>query len=116
MIKASETTGPFLFILDEVFRGTNPIERVAAATSVLRYLGERHLVLAATHDIDISTKLGHSYQNAHFEGVLSNDGISFDHVLKKGRLTSQNAISLLDYNGYPEEIVRAARNIVGVQK
>ncbi|WP_373372049.1 MutS-related protein [Nannocystis radixulma] len=43
--------GPCLVVLDEIFRGTNPLERTAAAVAVLQHLASRHLVLAATHDL-----------------------------------------------------------------
>ncbi len=47
---------PHLFLFDELFRGTNTVERIAAGTAVLMHLtGEagrpgEHIVIAATHD------------------------------------------------------------------
>ena len=43
-----------LVLLDEVFRGTNPTDRVAASGAVLLALGETNLVLAATHDLALA--------------------------------------------------------------
>jgi DNA mismatch repair ATPase MutS len=49
LVRASDHTEQYLFLLDEVFRGTNTVERVAAAHAVLTHLNrEHHMVLAAT--------------------------------------------------------------------
>src|SRR5204863_8570228 len=53
LVKASDAREPHLFIFDELFRGTNAVERIAAGEAVLRALiadGKPHVVLAATHD------------------------------------------------------------------
>ena len=53
--------------------------------------------------------LENSFANYHFEEQILEDNILFDYQLKKGRATSQNAISLLGMLGYPEEIIEKAR-------
>ena len=56
LVRVSDDTRPHLFLLDELFRGTNSIERIAAGQAVLQQLlgplgrTKQHLVLAATHD------------------------------------------------------------------
>ena len=51
VVRTSTSTAPHLFIFDEIFRGTNAIERIAAAEAVLGALvgnGKPHVVLGAT--------------------------------------------------------------------
>ncbi len=114
LVQAAPERGPYLFILDEVFRGTNPVERVAAATAVLQYLGERHCVLASTHDSEICHALSSSYELGHFREELTDDGFTFDHKLRPGPSQSRNAIAMLEHAGYPSEVVAAAQEQVTV--
>src|SRR5215475_11521252 len=56
LLRAGESVKPHLFIFDELFRGTNAVERIAAAEAVLRTLmssGNSHVTLAATHDVEL---------------------------------------------------------------
>jgi DNA mismatch repair ATPase MutS len=47
-----------LFILDEVFKGTNTIERIASAKAILSYLNRNsNIVIVSTHDIELSKML-----------------------------------------------------------
>ena len=40
--------------IDEILRGTNTKERIAASAAILRYLEERNcLVLVASHDMEL---------------------------------------------------------------
>ena len=58
-----------LLLIDEIFRGTNPTERVAAASSLLTYLSEHQcLVIVATHDIEITENVKDHYDQYHFSG------------------------------------------------
>ena len=96
-----------LCVLDEIFRGTNSLERVAAAAEVLRWLpAQGALVLAATHDHALTECAG--FDNVHFTGRVSAQGIAFDHLLKPGPASTTNAIALLRFLGFPEGIVDAA--------
>ena len=102
---------PVICFIDEVLRGTNTVERIAASSEILKSLtGNGVLTFAATHDIELTFMLEDYYDNYHFsEDVLEND-IKFPYVLKKGRAESRNAIKLLNLMGYDEEITDAARN------
>lgn len=101
---------PMLCIVDEVLRGTNTIERIAASSRILNALDQKHvLAFAATHDIELSYILERSYENYHFEEEICEDDVKFNYLLKKGRAVSRNAIALLEMIGYPNEIVTQAR-------
>ena len=96
---------PVLCILDEIFRGTNTIERINAAREVLNYMMDRNsLVVAATHDLELTTMVNHRFDNYHFQEDIKENDIEFDYVLRKGPATSRNAIAILRYLGYPKEI------------
>lgn len=101
---------PVLCIVDEVLRGTNTIERIAASSRILRSLSAPNVLpLAATHDIELSYILEDCYENYHFEEEIRDNDVIFNYQLKKGRATTRNAIRLLELIGYDPEIVREAR-------
>jgi DNA mismatch repair ATPase MutS len=104
-----ETAAPVMCFVDEVLRGTNTVERVAASSRILQSLArDGAFVFAATHDIELTHLLEKEYANYHFrEEVLDND-ISFNYILNKGRATTRNAIKLLGIMGYDEDVIRKA--------
>ena len=111
LVKASERQLPHLFIFDELFRGTNAVERIAAGEAVLRTLlrdGGAHVVLAATHDGELVELLRDVYAVYHLADSIGPEGLSFDYHLTPGPATSRNAIALLRLNGAPEALVSAA--------
>ena len=106
-----------LLIIDEIFRGTNPMERVAAASSLLQYMAERNtMVIVATHDIEITQKVQNQYDSYHFTENVTKDSLDFDYKLRPGTLKSPNGIRILEYIGYPDEIVQNALADVDMQK
>ena len=109
MIEVLDPERSSLFIVDEIFRGTNPTERVAAASTLLSYLGDKNcLVLAATHDIEITRLVRDKYDCYHFEEQVTREELKFDYKLKGGTLQNPNGIRILEYLGYPQEIVEEA--------
>jgi len=98
--------------IDELLRGTNTIERIAAAAQILKYLDDENLfVCGATHDLEL-TELLKGYINYHFEEDLSDGDVRFLYELKTGPAQSRNAIRLLKTIGFDEGIVNAADNMV----
>lgn len=109
---AKEET-PLLCIVDEVLRGTNTIERIAASSEILASLCLPHVLsFAATHDIELTYMLEEYYTNYHFEEEVKEDDVKFNYLLKKGRVTTRNAIRLLKMTGYDDSIVEASKNAV----
>jgi len=101
-----------IFILDEVFKGTNTIERIASAKAILSFLNKNNnIVFVATHDTELSALLADGYDLYHFAESLENDQFSFDHKLKVGNLKTRNAIKILELYNYPIEIVEEAKRI-----
>jgi DNA mismatch repair ATPase MutS len=101
-----------VFVLDEVFKGTNTIERVAAAKAVLSYLNRHdNIVIVSTHDIELTNMLQHEYDLYHFTDTIQNNKLLFDHKLKTGQLTTRNAIRILELSNYPAVITDEARQL-----
>jgi DNA mismatch repair ATPase MutS len=101
--------GSYLLLLDELFKGTNTQERVAANQAVLAYLQPRGWVVAATHDGELGALLQSSYVEYHFCETVTADDWYFDYRLKAGPLTTRNAIRLLARLHYPAQVVADAQ-------
>lgn len=110
IMDAAEKEDNLAFFVDEVLRGTNTVERIAASTQILYELSEIvSFGIAATHDIELTELLGKSYQNYHFSEQLKEGKIQFDYILHSGKADSRNAILLLAQMGYDEKMVAKAQ-------
>lgn len=109
ILDESRKEEPLLCIIDEVLRGTNTIERIAASSRILQRLCGKHVLpFAATHDIELSYILEGIYTNYHFEEEVRENEVVFNYLLQDGRATSRNAIKLLDMLGYEKGLVKSA--------
>lgn len=98
-----------LCFVDEVLRGTNTVERIAASAQILQSLREDDvLCFAATHDIELAELLKDDYDNYHFEEEIRDGDISFQYRLLNGKATTRNAIRLLEIIGYSSEVTHRA--------
>ena len=90
---------PLLFLLDELFHGTNSHDRVEGAHGVLRFLVNlRAIGLVTTHDLSlaaIAERLDPQAANVHFEDRLVDGEITFDYRFRPGRATHGNALALM---------------------
>ena len=110
IIKALEKDAPVFCPIDELFRGTNPIERISMSAGILTYINNgKSVSIVATHDKDLVDILKENYEFYYFsEKVDSKKGLSFDYKIKKGISQTRNAIKLLEYMCYPKEITDEA--------
>lgn len=98
-----------LCFVDEVLRGTNTVERIAASTQIMKMLAADHaLCFAATHDVELTKLLEQEYDNYHFEERIEENDIFFPYKLMKGPATTRNAIALLKMLEYDEQITAEA--------
>ncbi|SUY47534.1 mismatch repair protein MutS-like protein [Clostridium putrefaciens] len=99
-----------LCIIDEIFRGTNPLERTSASLEILRYIINKNAIpVVATHDLEIAELVGNQYSCYYFsEDVDEENGLKFDYKIKKGISPTRNAIKLLKYLKYPSIITENA--------
>jgi len=101
-----------LVIIDEIFRGTNTIERIAAAKSVLSYLtANRNFVFVSTHDLELAELLGDEYAIYSFEELVDDKRLVFDYKIKEGLLKNKNGIAILQSLGYPQSVVDDAGKV-----
>ena len=100
---------PILCFVDEVLRGTNTIERIAASTQILKSLGRTGILcFAATHDIELTELLQGEFDNYHFEEDVAEGDVVFNYKLKEGKATTRNAIKLLELMGYDRDVIEKA--------
>ncbi len=111
ILEAAQRGERVLCVIDEVLRGTNTVERIAASSTLLEYLSGRPLLcIAATHDIELCSLLDGHFTMAHFEEAIVDGQIVFDYRLLPGAACTRNAIRLLGQMGFDGALVTAAEN------
>lgn len=110
--RVKESERKVICFVDEVLRGTNTVERIAASTHILMCLQRTQTIcFAATHDIELARLLKDCYENYHFEEVIEDDDVKFSYLLCEGKAESRNAIKLLKVLGYDDALVNDADNM-----
>lgn len=115
LLNESRGNTPTIFLLDELLRGTNTIERLSAGEAILRALltgqghGTDHVVLVATHDGELVAMLDGLYAPWHFRETIGPEGLVFDYRRRKGPASTRTALALLEAAGAPRAVVEAAR-------
>ena len=100
---------PIICFVDEVLRGTNTTERIAASSQILKSFADKGvLCFAATHDLELTEILKEDFENYHFAEEVSGNDILFNYELQPGRATTKNAIRLLQLMGYDPSIIKKA--------
>jgi hypothetical protein len=115
LVRAGESTDVHIFLLDEIFRGTNAVERIAAGVAALAHLvgsTPKHLVIAATHDGELVSLLESTFSAFHFSDHVDATGLVFDYRLTEGPSTTQNAVALLELHGAPSAMIDRAKALV----
>ncbi len=98
--------------IDEILKGTNTIERIAASAAVLKFIrGIKCICVVATHDIEL-TRMLTSFKNYHFNEQITDNGIVFDYKIKHGPSKTKNAIRLLEHMEFDSSIVGRAETLV----
>lgn len=114
--------GVLLCLFDELFRGTNSVDRISATAALCSHLvgrdaggGEgqaarpaRCLVLVATHDLELVSQLDGRFAPYYFGDRVDANGLAFDYRLRPGVASSRNAIALLGILGAPAAVVEEA--------
>lgn len=105
--------GYCMLFIDEIFRGTNTIERVAASAALLGSLHDDTgaMCVTATHDMELTQILASHYQMLHFSEQSAQGHISFDYKLCPGPSRTKNALRLLRDFGFPEAMVSSAETL-----
>jgi len=99
IIKKARTGEPLLFLIDEIFRGTNSRDRTDGAKIVLKNLSEKWIIgIMSTHDYELCSyefQSGVEISNYHFSESYDDEGIHFDYHLTPGISESANARYLM---------------------
>jgi len=97
---------PVLFLIDEIFRGTNSRERLIGSRSYIRTLAHGTAVgLVATHDLEL-IKLADEIEgvvNQHFREEVYDGRMVFDYRLRTGPCPTTNALTIMRLEGLPVE-------------
>lgn len=101
---ARPADGAVIFIIDEIFRGTNHLESVSSAAAVLDELAARQMVLVSSHNVVLASLLAHRL--APLCVARDDDGAL---RVTPGVLANTNGISLLAQHGFGAEIDAKAR-------
>jgi hypothetical protein len=104
-IELAAGNAPVLFLVDEIFSGTNSRDRRVAAEAVVRTLVERRAVGAlSTHDMsltEIAEAPGLGGANVHMGSREAGDPMDFDYRLKPGVTEETNALAIARMAGVP---------------
>jgi hypothetical protein len=94
-----------LFLLDEILHGTNSRERQIGAKAVVLHLVRAGAIGAVTsHDLGLAALEAESsgrVVNMHFEEQVAGDAMSFDYRIRRGPVTTANALRLMKRVGLP---------------
>ncbi|MEK5037563.1 MutS-related protein [Sporosarcina sp. FSL K6-3457] len=103
---------PCISFIDEILKGTNTIERIAASAAMMEWLSmNKGINVIASHDIELTEIARHSYTNYHFRESIEDGEIRFDYTVHSGPSTTKNAIRLLEMLGYPTSITEKANGL-----
>lgn len=98
---------PVLFLIDEIFRGTNSRERLIGSRSYISTLAHATPVgLVATHDLEL-IKLADEIEgvvNQHFREEVRDGRMVFDYRLRSGPCPTTNALTIMRLEGLPVEL------------
>ena len=104
-LKCADAT-PLLYLIDEIFRGTNNRERLLGSRAYVRaLLGENGIGLLATHDLELAGLAEQNVRvhNYHFRDQVLDGKLVFDYKIQPGPSPTTNALKIMQMEGLPVE-------------
>jgi DNA mismatch repair ATPase MutS len=99
IVAAVQTGKPVFFLLDEIFKGTNSMDRHTGAEVLIKQLiSQGALGMVSTHDLELGrleTEMNGRVKNYYFREFYKDDQIHFDYTLRDGVSTTRNAMYLI---------------------
>ncbi len=95
---------PVLFLIDEIFKGTNNRERLIGSRSFVKALAVSNgFGLITTHDLELAEleKEIPNAANAHFRETVEANELQFDYRLRPGPCPTTNALRIMALEGLP---------------
>jgi hypothetical protein len=103
LLAAVEQEYKVFFLIDEMLRGTNSVDKYLGSKAVIEQLITKNGVgMVATHDLEMAkleTDHPHYVRNFHFDIQVINGEMLFDYKMKHGECTTFNATLLLKQIG-----------------
>lgn len=99
-----EDEAPLLFLVDEIYRGTNNRERYAGSAAFLKEVaGKNGIGLVSSHDLELADleKEIPQLSNWHFVESIENGKMTFEYKLRSGPCPSTNALQIMKMEGLP---------------
>jgi DNA mismatch repair ATPase MutS len=103
-LKPDGSNQPLLYLVDEIFRGTNNRERLIGSRAYVKALiGAAGVGLIATHDLDLAALAENQPQarNLHFRDEVAGGKLAFDYILRPGPSPTTNALKIMQIEGLP---------------
>jgi DNA mismatch repair ATPase MutS len=95
---------PVLFLIDEIFKGTNNRERLIGSRSFITALSQSNgFGLVTTHDLELTDldKTVPGLRNVHFQETVAAGALQFDYKLRPGPCPTTNALRIMELEGLP---------------
>jgi DNA mismatch repair ATPase MutS len=104
ILKVAATSEPVLFLIDEIFRGTNNRERQIGSRAVIKTLAQQPTAIGfiSTHDLELTNlEQAHpSLINLHFREDINDRGeMVFSYQLRHGPCPTTNALRIMKAEG-----------------
>jgi hypothetical protein len=106
LLAAAQGPQACVYLIDEVFRGTNHVESVSAAAAVLDVLAGRGLVIVSSHNLVLAPLLAHRLDPY----CVGKDGDG-RLVLSAGVLAQTNGVELLARHGFGAQVELRAEKV-----
>lgn len=106
IVSEAKSGKPIFFLLDEIFKGTNSVDRHAGARVLINELSlTQSIGMVSTHDLELCdlAQVNESIENYHFKEYYEDGKICFDYKLRKGPSTTRNALYLMRLAGIDVE-------------
>ncbi|HJT20230.1 MAG TPA: MutS family DNA mismatch repair protein [Nitrospira sp.] len=95
---------PVLFLIDEIFKGTNNRERLIGSRAYITAIAQGNgFGLISTHDLELTDleKDIPSLVNMHFQETVAAGALSFDYKMRPGPCPTTNALRIMELEGLP---------------
>lgn len=103
IIDASKNTAPMIFLLDEVFRGTNSRDRKIGAQTIIENLTSNKVIgMVSTHDLELTGLKSDNnlcIDTYYFKENYKDGKINFDYKMREGISDTSDAIYLMKMVG-----------------
>lgn len=103
-VTADRSSPPVIFLIDEIFKGTNNRERLIGSRAFITALAQGNgFGLVTTHDLELTDldKTVPRLRNAHFQETVAAGALQFDYKLRPGPCPTTNALRIMELEGLP---------------